>query len=301
MKQIVLSALSFLISIGTAYSQNLWRVQAPSGGYTSFLFGTMHLANFRYLDEHTAVLDSMHNCNMIVTEVDMTDKTSMFNFWDIAALPDSLTLQKLLTPTEWKILDSLLGLLDPSSQAVVYNKYRPNYVMNVLTQDLYKKAYSDLIYERMVPIDQGIVQMGYREGYRMEFLETGYEQLEQFFIKPSLSLQVSNLKAFLNGKNDSAMQLSIKKGLELPRLYFDQKLDSLEAILDLSVYGDSAEKQFVQTMLVDRNNAWLKKLEFLMTSNRCFVAVGAAHLLKDYGLIAQLRKRGYRVEPVYYR
>lgn len=296
---LLLLSITGILNLTSA--QNLWRVQAPNGGKTSFLFGTMHLANFRYLDEHTPVLDSLHRCNVIVAEVDMTDKTSMFNFWEIASYPDSMTLKKLLTNEEWKILDSMLALLDPPSEASVYNQFRPNYVLNVLTQNIYKKAYSDLVYERMVPIDQGIVQLGYREGFRMEFLETGYEQLEQFFLKPALSLQLENLRDFLHGHNDSAMQQSIQQGLQLPRLYFEQKLDSMAMILDASVYGDSAERDFIRNMLIGRNNAWMKKLEFMMTNNRCFVAVGAGHLVKDFGLIAQLRKRGFTVTPVNYR
>jgi uncharacterized protein YbaP (TraB family) len=51
-----------------------------------------------------------------------------------------------------------------------------------------------------------------------------------------------------------------------------------------------------QRLLVDRNRAWLPKLDALFTrSGRAFVVVGAAHLVGPDGLLAMFRARGYQV------
>ena len=51
-------------------------------------------------------------------------------------------------------------------------------------------------------------------------------------------------------------------------------------------------------LIENRNNAWLAKLPELMKAQSCFIAVGFLHLVSDKGLVAQLKKAGYSVEPV---
>lgn len=53
-----------------------------------------------------------------------------------------------------------------------------------------------------------------------------------------------------------------------------------------------------QTLIVKRNNAWMKQLVSLDHSTAFFVVVGALHLAGDQGLIAQLQQQGYQVTPL---
>ncbi len=48
----------------------------------------------------------------------------------------------------------------------------------------------------------------------------------------------------------------------------------------------------------ERNNNWMKKIPDLITEKSSFIAVGAAHLAGENGLINQLRELGYIVVPV---
>ncbi|HWS78966.1 MAG TPA: TraB/GumN family protein, partial [Thermomonas sp.] len=52
---------------------------------------------------------------------------------------------------------------------------------------------------------------------------------------------------------------------------------------------------------VDRNNAWLPKIEARLKESRAddtLVVVGSLHLLGDDGLVEMLRAKGYAVERV---
>lgn len=52
-----------------------------------------------------------------------------------------------------------------------------------------------------------------------------------------------------------------------------------------------------QSLLVERNNNWLPKIEKLMTEDESkLILVGALHLIGEEGLLEQLRKRGYTIE-----
>mgnify|MGYP000984416752 CR=1 FL=1 len=53
-----------------------------------------------------------------------------------------------------------------------------------------------------------------------------------------------------------------------------------------------------QYLLIDRNQAWLPKIEALFSTPEVeLVLVGSLHLSSKDGLLAQLKKRGYRIQP----
>ena len=51
-------------------------------------------------------------------------------------------------------------------------------------------------------------------------------------------------------------------------------------------------------LLRGRNENWIPVIREYITQRPSLIAVGCRHLLDTYGLIALLRKEGYKVEPV---
>jgi uncharacterized protein YbaP (TraB family) len=301
MKKFLLVAVLYGLSTSALKAQLLWRVTHPVSGKVSFLFGTMHLANYRYFEEHPAPFDSLKKCTRIITEVDLSDRGAMFSMFRYAAMPQGVKLSDSLSKTQWQKLDSILQQGDPPVKAAVYDDYRPALVESVLSARMFSDAYKDLVYERMVPIDQGISDYAMKNGYRRDFLETAEDQFDVMFVKPSLALQFRSLKRMLDGDEDSATQAYIKRSLKLPEYYAKQQMDSMESVIDQSVTGDAEEAVWTRQLLADRNAVWLKKLEGQFEKERCFVAVGAAHLMKEHGLVEGLRRMGYKVSPVTYK
>ena len=55
--------------------------------------------------------------------------------------------------------------------------------------------------------------------------------------------------------------------------------------------------QVYRSLLVERNNNWLPKIERLIKQpEEKFILVGALHLIGEYGLLEQLKSRGYQVQ-----
>ncbi|NBP06189.1 MAG: TraB/GumN family protein [Bacteroidetes bacterium] len=298
MRKVIVICLLFLAL--PVKSQLLWRVTHPVTKKVSFLFGTMHLANYRYFDAHPAPFDSLKKCSRIITEVDLSDRGAMFSMFRFAAMPDGVKLSDSLSKNQWHKLDSMLQQGEPPVHASVYDDYRPALVESVLSARMFADAYKDLVYERMVPIDQGIADYAYKNGYRRDFLETPEDQFTVMFVKPSLALQFRSLKRLIDGNEDSATQVYIRRSLKLPEYYEKQQMDSMELVIDQSITGDAEEAAWTKQLLTERNNIWLKKLEGQFEKERCFLAVGAAHLMKEDGLVAGLRRMGYKVVPVRY-
>jgi hypothetical protein len=55
---------------------------------------------------------------------------------------------------------------------------------------------------------------------------------------------------------------------------------------------------YMDLLLYDRNRKWAKALDTLLHGKSLLVAVGAAHLPGDQGVISLLRRAGYTLTPV---
>jgi uncharacterized protein len=64
--------------------------------------------------------------------------------------------------------------------------------------------------------------------------------------------------------------------------------------LDYALDQPCEEDPFIN----ERNKKWMQVLPALMRSKQCFVAVGLLHLMHSCGLIVELRKAGFVIEPV---
>lgn len=301
MKKVLAAWLCIAGFSGAVKAQLLWRVTHPVTQKTSFLFGTMHLAGFSYFEKHPAPLDSLKQCSRVITEAEMSDRGAMFTMFRYAAMPEGVRLSDSLTRRQWHRLDSLLQKGDPPVSASVYENYKPALAESVASIKMFGDVYKDLVKDDAVPMDQGIDDFAYKNGFTRDYLETAESQFELMFVKPSLSLQFRSLRRLLNGDEDSAMQVYVSRSLKLPEYYEKQATDSIAQIIDLAVTGDAEELAWNRQFLEERNSLWLKKLQTVLETERCFVAVGAAHLMREDGLVASFRRLGYRVSPVVYK
>ena len=84
--------------------------------------------------------------------------------------------------------------------------------------------------------------------------------------------------------------------------YRSRNLDAWLADIDrmegLSDEARAIEQRARRCLLEDRNARWIGQLETLFQDGPCLVAVGAVHLVGPEGLLAALRRDGYRVEAL---
>ena len=66
----------------------------------------------------------------------------------------------------------------------------------------------------------------------------------------------------------------------------------------LSEDAKAIEQRSRRCLLEDRNARWIGQLETLFQDGPCLVAVGAVHLVGPEGLLAALRRDGYKVEAM---
>jgi hypothetical protein len=118
----------------------------------------------------------------------------------------------------------------------------------------------------------------------------------------SLEVQLSVIENMGKGHENEMILSTIEEMKELPSIMYEMKQawrtgnsTQLEKIGIDDMKNEYPE--LYQLLLVDRNNAWMPRIEaFLKTAETEFILVGALHLVGSNGIISSLISRGYTVE-----
>lgn len=137
-------------------------------------------------------------------------------------------------------------------------------------------------------LDQHFLSRAPGAGKKVRTLETALEQID-FLESLSPQLQEGLVAASLDGADTELAQVqriaaAWKAGDTAP---IERLLLSDMKSVDAAVY---------ETLLVGRNRRWVPQIEDCLSQQRCFVVVGAAHLVGADGLVSMLRAKGYTVK-----
>lgn len=122
-----------------------------------------------------------------------------------------------------------------------------------------------------------------------------FEALEtldfQFQIFESISIE-EQIEMMFEEKNKNINPVEIYN--KMLTFYKEQNLDSL---LKMTL-EDDLMKKLEDKALTGRNKDWIPKIEKIVNDKPAFIAVGAAHLPGETGVINLLREQGYTVNPL---
>jgi uncharacterized protein len=128
-----------------------------------------------------------------------------------------------------------------------------------------------------------------KAGKRIAYFETPTEQMQIFgrlSAQAERQFLVSTLRQIEEEKAASA---------QLDKLWSRGDVAGLTKLTLPMI--DEAGPEVADALIYARNGRWVAKIDELMAGKgRVFIAVGAAHLVGERGLPAQLRARGYAVE-----
>ena len=247
----------------------IWVARQP-GKPAVFLFGTMHLDSGLFPDLQSRCHELIDQIDLLATEIDLQ---SMEN----SGLP---VMEKGLS-------DQL-----PARQ---YDRLRQQ-IIRFFDIDLRQWDWVPplFIYQFLIekilpsggrPIDHFIWNLAERKQLPRTGLESIAKQMEIAGLL-DLSWQLKSLKSI--ARSPRRFKRMIGEMVESYRL---QRLPQLYR---------SSKKQlgpYRKLMLYDRNKAMFSAMENLIENQIVLVAVGAAHLWGNYGLIRLLKQAGYRVSP----
>ncbi|GGK88947.1 TraB/GumN family protein [Rufibacter glacialis] len=255
----------------------LWKVSGK-GIKTSYLYGTFHLVPKDQFALSSKVKQKLIKSQTVVFEVDL-DSPQLSRLLSKTMRMEK-PLESLMTAQDYSLLTSFVkDSLERNMQQFRYIK--PGFLGQLL---LYPKllGYSPESY------DLALLNMAKKWHKSIYVLETPEEQVA-LFDQSTLEVQTSQL---LNNVKQFDKQRKLMRNL----LGLYQQED-LQGLYDLIISQEDAQGSN-NLLLDERNQKWLAPLQDMMKKSPSFIAVGAAHLAGEQGLIQLLRAQGYKVEPV---
>lgn len=264
----------------------LWEISGNGLKQPSYLYGTYHLLNSSYLNTVPEVMERFMESRGLVVETEI-DSAKMMQLSTLMVMPDN-KLSNLLSKEDYGLVNQEVKE-QFGFELSMAEQMKPMTLMLMLSLKEYQRVEVLKNYTGE-PLDMYFANYNKKSKKKVTTLET-MEQQFSFLNNHPLDKQAEQLVAYVKNK-DAAMQLSNK----LVQLYFDKDLAGIWAISheynELTGGGDLAY------MADDRNKDWMTKLPAIMKEQSTFIAVGAAHLPGENGLLQLLQRAGYTVKPL---
>jgi len=250
------------------------------GGPQSFLVGTMHTEDQRV----TGLLEQF---GPLIETVDVVA---------VEVVPDALTLLAVGAATLLPVDQSLRGLMG-DAQFAALAKAASHLGLPVEVLDRLKPWAAAVTLGMPVSrtgrfLDMEIYLRALEFRRQVIGLETAAEQLA-VFDHMSMEVQLELLEEVVKNAPQMPKQLE-----ELTTVYLHGDLERIDEVARAQYDGmpEPIAHWFDEQLLDNRNARMLARMLPLMDSASVLVAVGAMHLAGDTGLVAGLRRLGYRVE-----
>jgi hypothetical protein len=284
-------SLSFIIAIcinlsaqNTLENSLCWKISGNNLSQPSYLFGTIHLISKKDFFLSKPVQVAFKNCKTLALEVDLNmDKNTKREVGKSAILPSGRTLKDYCNPEDLAIINSFMKDTVKISglKIKIYSRLKPIYLQSILLKEQLKgdKSYEESFAKKAKKNNMN--QVG------LEAINLQMKILDTISIESQVKDLVSSIK---EGK------ASIRIFNEMIQIY---KTQNIEKLHQLTISEDNGIANFEDIFLNNRNQSWIPVIENLITKQATFIAVGAAHLGGQNGVINLLKLKGYTIEPIY--
>ncbi|MEM6537761.1 MAG: TraB/GumN family protein [Pseudomonadota bacterium] len=270
----------------TVATPALWK--ATKGRSDIYLFGTIHILPDDLTWRTPAYDAAMKDAEITALEVESTSPEAQARMQSLIqeyGISREVTLEQRLGPARWRSLIEVTNSLDIDPYTL--QNLEPWLAILVVTVSAFEQ-------EGFLPdagVDNAVETQALDEEDTLAYLETLETQ-----IKALISLTADgDLAAF----DASLAELDDFRG-QIDRLLTSWGTGDTEAMTQMLIndFRELSEAAY-NALFIQRNNAWLVQLNTMLDNPKdedVFVAVGAAHLVGEDGLVEQLEAMGVRVE-----
>lgn len=264
----------FVVKAQTSNSL-LWEISGNGLSKPSYLYGTIHLIaqdDFFVRKE----IDSVFNlCEQLAFEIKLDDPAILQLYQDWILLPSGKTLKDFCTEEEYQILKQYL--LDSAKTDI-------ETIMDQKPFMLTQLQISDYITGQPASFEIYFFQESIKKNVPVFGLENLQDELDLLDVIPyeeQIDMVINNIKS--SSQNQKTWD-------ELIAAYKEEDIDKLyEISLDVTPELIKYENLFLD----NRNIKWIPVIDTLIKERSTFIAVGAAHLSGENGVIKLLKNQGY--------
>ncbi len=265
----------------------VWKVERQ--GRVGWLVGSLHLLPPDAYPLPAVMTDAFAASDTLMEEADLESLTSpefMAAVLPRAMFLDGRTLQAAISPATFAAVAARARRAGLPVEAL--QSMKPWMVaMTLEALELQTGGF-----DANLGLDKHFYDEAKMRRLRFEPLETGLEQIDT-----------------LDGLSPADQEAMLREGLdasgagagsgtsagELARLTAAWKAGDARGLEAIVLDGTRSAPGLYDRVIVARNQRWLPTVSTCLDTRRCFVVVGAAHLVGPDGLVTSLRARGYTV------
>jgi uncharacterized protein YbaP (TraB family) len=263
----------------------IWKVSGPTGAI--YLVGSVHLLTKDYYPLNPSLETAFKDSDLLVEEADLGEleaPASQFKLLTRGLLPGNQSLDTVLSASTYELVTKRVEALGVPLEPL--KRFKPWMLALTLVQLEWQKAGFD----GSLGLDRHFYDRARVDGKAVQGLETVDFQLS-LFDGMSAEEQDRMLAGSLEDLDDERANVV--------RLIDAWKAGDAATVERLMLSDMENDPIMYKRLLVDRNRAWLPRLDALLgRKGRAFVVVGAAHLVGPEGVLAMFRAKGYRVEQL---
>lgn len=270
----------------------LFRAEKP--GSTVTVIGTLHLPDPRHADQLEAVRPAIEEADLVILEATsdtQADLQSMVSKRpELFFITEGPTLVELLSEEEWQKL--IAQLEDYGIPGFMAAKFQPWFLgMTLAMPSCALKA----IQSGQKGLDHLIEEVALAGGVPLAELDN-LEELMTLLAGDPMEKQIEGLRMWLDLQVEGDAEMTtmvegyfdgrVREVWEFSRILLDQR--GVEG-------GEEIFEELNASLLDGRNSKWEPKIAELVQGTDAVIAVGAAHLSGESGVLRSLERAGYTV------
>lgn len=256
----------------------LFSIQGNASESVHFIFGTMHLANDDAYSHIIKARVRLEKCSHYFGEMDL-GKISSDEMDKAFRFPEGKIISDLMTKKQFERIAVTLRKAF-YFDAYAFKEYIPFFIQSMITENVLEKNHK-------LPLDYFLYQEAFNAGKVLGGIESPERQLEILKQIP-LESQLNTLRKICRNTK------KFRRNLKNLSIAYQQA--------DIKKIYKMSKKQLGgirKLLLTDRNETMANFIYEHLGVNSSFFALGAGHLAGKKGVIALLKSKGCKVEPVY--
>jgi uncharacterized protein YbaP (TraB family) len=278
----------WLLGIGQTNAQVLYRISSNATAAPSYILATNRMVDMTFIDSIPNAFKCFNQCNKVITEFAMQDYEAIAALRQAALLPDSVKLSNFYTEDQYQNIDQTLRI-NLGMGLDKLGRMKPSYLTEMFRNELMKKW---LNYDEDRSMETFFEKVAAQSGVPVYGLDDVGETMYMLFDREPFHWQCEELQKVVEyPEKEVRFERTIKEMYLYGRMtdisYFVKAPDNQTSLSfsDYKVYSQ-------------RNQQWAKRLAPYLKEGKAFITLNAIYLGGEEGLLAQLRKAGYRVKAV---
>ena len=270
------------------YPSLFWEISGNGLTKPSYLFGTMHVSSKIAFNLADSFYLAIKNSDVVALETNPETWQEDMNNYDMGS-PNyrygfNPGIMNEMPNDFFNIRTLRFGKYEKKLEVAMFSK--PSMINNLLYRS---QSDNNSDFEEDTYLDLYIYQTGKKLGKKV----AGVEQYEQ-----SMKLMAEAFRDAAKEKNKKEKSFDYDEEFSPARLqeaYRAGNLDQLDSINKLNSQSDAFDEKF----LYRRNEIQANSIDSILKRSTLFVGVGAAHLPGNRGVIELLRRKGYKLRPIF--